>query len=149
MSAVAECGLATAKMRAMTSRHRVATDLRDRIADGTYLPGRMLPSEERLAREFGVSRPTVRAAVAELRAAGQVEVYPGRGMLVRDPRARPPHTVAGGGSDHRWVGVGEPESGTVPAPGEVARLLALPPGTRVRYRQAVQQAPLTSTPLGF
>lgn len=59
--------------------------IRSRIADGTYPPGTALPSEEALAAEFGVTRPTVRAGLAELRATDVVAVISGRGMFVRDP----------------------------------------------------------------
>ncbi|MFF0894749.1 winged helix-turn-helix domain-containing protein [Streptomyces sp. NPDC003278] len=70
----------------MTPKYReIETALRARIADGTYPPGTALPSEEALAAEFGVTRPTVRAGLAELRATDAVTVIAGRGMFVRDP----------------------------------------------------------------
>lgn len=59
--------------------------IRARIADGTYPAGTALPSEDALAAEFGVTRPTVRAGLAELRATDAVTVLAGRGMFVRDP----------------------------------------------------------------
>jgi len=67
----------------------VADYLREGILSGTFPAGQALPSEEVLAKEFGVSRPTVRQGIAELRAAGLVEVLMGRGMFVRSPHARP------------------------------------------------------------
>ena len=64
---------------------QIADTLRARIDDGTYPPGSALPSESSLAAEFGVTRPTVRQGLAELRAEGAVNVLMGRGMFVRDP----------------------------------------------------------------
>ncbi|MFI1378701.1 GntR family transcriptional regulator [Embleya sp. NPDC020886] len=69
--------------------HEITDFLRDRIMDGTLPAGQRLPSEEELAKEFGVSRPTVRQGITELRVAGLVEVLMGRGMFVRSPHARP------------------------------------------------------------
>lgn len=51
--------------------------IRARIADGTYPAGTALPSEDALAAEFGVTRPTVRAGLAELRATDAVTVLAG------------------------------------------------------------------------
>ncbi|MGW0756117.1 winged helix-turn-helix domain-containing protein [Streptomyces sp. NPDC002814] len=69
-----------------TPKYReIETAIRARIADGTYPPGSALPSEDALAAEFGVTRPTVRAGLAELRATDAVTVISGRGAFVRDP----------------------------------------------------------------
>ncbi|OEV24663.1 GntR family transcriptional regulator, partial [Streptomyces nanshensis] len=51
--------------------------------------GQPLPSEETLAKQFSVTRPTVRQGIAELRASGLVEVMAGRGGFVRSPHSRP------------------------------------------------------------
>lgn len=64
---------------------QIADEIRRGIADGTYPPGTPLPSEESLAREFGVTRPTVRHGIAELRGEGVLVVHMGRGMFVQDP----------------------------------------------------------------
>jgi GntR family transcriptional regulator len=70
----------------VTPRYReIEQAIRARIADGTYPPGSALPSEDALAAEFGVTRPTVRAGLAELRASDAVTVISGRGAFVRDP----------------------------------------------------------------
>lgn len=76
----------SAMTRQQTPKYRQISDtIRARIADGMYPPGTALPAESSLAAEFGVTRPTVRQGLAELRAAGEVTVYAGRGMFVRDP----------------------------------------------------------------
>jgi GntR family transcriptional regulator len=70
----------------VTPRYReIEQAIRARIANGTYPPGSALPSEDALAAEFGVTRPTVRAGLAELRASDAVTVISGRGAFVRDP----------------------------------------------------------------
>ncbi|MFF4795937.1 GntR family transcriptional regulator [Streptomyces sp. NPDC001276] len=51
---------------------RLAGDLREAIASGAYGAGGRLPSEEELAQQYGVSRGTVRQALAVLRANGLV-----------------------------------------------------------------------------
>ncbi|WP_405747291.1 GntR family transcriptional regulator [Streptomyces sp. NBC_01525] len=51
---------------------RLAADLREAIATGAYGADGRLPSEEKLAQQYGVSRGTVRQALAVLRANGLV-----------------------------------------------------------------------------
>jgi GntR family transcriptional repressor for pyruvate dehydrogenase complex len=57
---------------------------------GVYPQGSLLPSERALAERLGVSRATLREAIAALRAAGLVETTRGRGggTMVRRQRAR-------------------------------------------------------------
>ncbi|TYC06497.1 winged helix-turn-helix transcriptional regulator [Micromonospora sp. WP24] len=62
---------------------QLADLLRDRITSGDLAPGASLPSELRLAQEHGLSRTSVRQAVALLRAEGLVIVEPPRGTFVR------------------------------------------------------------------
>jgi len=54
------------------------------ISDGTYPPGSMLPSENQLAEQYQVSRPTIRAAFARLAERGYVERRRGIGTRVAD-----------------------------------------------------------------
>jgi DNA-binding GntR family transcriptional regulator len=46
---------------------QLATDLSERIADGTYPLGSPLPGEDELASRYEVARITVRRALRELR----------------------------------------------------------------------------------
>jgi GntR family transcriptional regulator len=62
---------------------QVAAAIRDAIASGEYPPGTLLPSETQLIERYRVSRPTVRNAVAALRAEGLIEVIHGKGSFVR------------------------------------------------------------------
>ncbi|MFI6288499.1 GntR family transcriptional regulator [Streptomyces sp. NPDC051018] len=61
---------------------QLAGRLADAIASGEYAPGAQLPSETQLMERYGVSRPTVRQAVAELRNMRLVESHHGKGSFV-------------------------------------------------------------------
>lgn len=66
-----------------TALHRqVFLVLRDQIVRGVHAPGALLPNEEELCAHFGVSRITVRRALGDLKQAGLVERYAGRGTFV-------------------------------------------------------------------
>ncbi|MFG2579943.1 GntR family transcriptional regulator [Streptomyces malaysiensis] len=62
---------------------QVAAEIRSGIAAGEYKPGSPLPSETQLIERYKVSRPTVRKAIAALRAEGLIEVIHGKGSYVR------------------------------------------------------------------
>lgn len=66
---------------------RVAAELRELIVSGQLPADAPLPSEERLAAHHGVSRPTVRAALAMLRSEGLITTIRGGASYVRDRRA--------------------------------------------------------------
>lgn len=53
------------------------------ITDGDYAPGAALPSERELCEAFGVSRVSVREALAGLAATGLIDIQQGRGAFVR------------------------------------------------------------------
>ncbi len=82
--------------------HRITSDLRKQIQEGTLVPGALLPSEPELARAYDVSRQTARTALQALEREGLVIVRPRRGRLVRSGERlhwhlsefeRPDHTV--------------------------------------------------------
>src|SRR5580692_4854133 len=64
---------------------RLVAEVRGQITAGRLAEGQQLPTEARMAAEFGVSRPLLREALAELRAEGFVETVNGRGTFVRHP----------------------------------------------------------------
>jgi GntR family transcriptional regulator len=73
---------------------RVYAELAARIADGRLARGTQLPTERELCQEFGVSRVTLRKALAALAAAGAIEAFQGRGTFVSAPRlAEPPNAL--------------------------------------------------------
>ncbi|MEK2476069.1 GntR family transcriptional regulator [Streptomyces noursei] len=64
--------------------HQIASVLRQRILDGTYPAHHQLAPEQDLAREFGVSRATVRQALLDLVESGLLARQHGRGTFVLD-----------------------------------------------------------------
>ncbi|GHA17935.1 GntR family transcriptional regulator [Streptomyces echinoruber] len=62
---------------------QVAAAIREAILSGEFAPGSLLPSEAQLMTRYGVSRPTVRNAIAALRAEGLIDVRHGKGSFVR------------------------------------------------------------------
>ncbi|HTR55800.1 MAG TPA: GntR family transcriptional regulator, partial [Kofleriaceae bacterium] len=72
-----------ARTSATTAAERA---LRAAIVGGELAPGERLPPERELAERFGISRLTLRAALATLAAAGLVSVRQGSGYTVRDVR---------------------------------------------------------------
>jgi len=61
---------------------QVRDDLAADIASGDQPVGSRLPSEQALAEVYGVSRPTVRRAIAALVERGMLTVVHGRGTFV-------------------------------------------------------------------
>lgn len=64
------------------------------IKSGQYLPGSKLPSEDQLAREFSVSRVTLREALRVLEDDGVIIRRHGTGTFVLDKRAVPVQTLS-------------------------------------------------------
>ena len=67
---------------------QIAEQLRGLIAAGEFTVGARLPAERDLARQLGVSRPSVREALIALEVEGWVEVRTGSGVYVLE-RATP------------------------------------------------------------
>lgn len=67
---------------------QIAEQLRGLIAGGEFGAGTRLPAERDLARQLGVSRPSVREALIALEVEGWVEVRTGSGIYVQPPRQR-------------------------------------------------------------
>jgi DNA-binding FadR family transcriptional regulator len=67
----------------MTLPERVADQLRRRIAAGEFPVGALLPTEQELTRELGVSRNTLREALRSLVHAGLLGARAGYGTFVR------------------------------------------------------------------
>lgn len=63
----------------------VAEQIVEAIKKGVLAVGSKLPSENELAEQMGVSRPTVREALSALAAVGLIESRPGSGNFVRNP----------------------------------------------------------------
>ncbi|KPI18691.1 transcriptional regulator, GntR family with UTRA sensor domain containing protein [Actinobacteria bacterium OK074] len=131
---------------------QIAAYLRKGILDGTYPAGQPLPSEETLAGQFSVTRPTVRQGLAELRAEGLIEAtLMGRGTFVRSPYTRPSHTRPRGvrrtpdgsyaeADGIRWTESEEPVATRTDTPLALADLLKIPPGEPMFTYDALQTA---------
>ncbi|MCO6005641.1 GntR family transcriptional regulator [Actinoallomurus purpureus] len=61
---------------------QIADAFAERIEHGELTPGARLPSEMKLAEEYGVARLTARRAVRELVTRGLVKTLPGKGTFV-------------------------------------------------------------------
>jgi DNA-binding FadR family transcriptional regulator len=79
--------MAFTPVRAVRASSDVIAQLREAIFSGQYKPGDRLPTEREMARQFGVSRVTVRDALRALEAAGLVQVRVGGqgGPYVAEP----------------------------------------------------------------
>lgn len=115
---------------------QIEADLRDRIRDGRLRPGGQVAPEPELMAEYGVSRATVRQALAALVADGLLEIRRGLGTYVTAPRFE--HTIGGFYSFSREIERHGLQPGTrvldlrrIPAPADVAEPLGLAPGTEV------------------
>ena len=64
---------------------RIAEQIHGLLRAFALKPGDRLPSEIALARQLGVSRPSVREALIVLETAGLIEVFTGSGSYVREP----------------------------------------------------------------
>src|SRR5215469_8705277 len=67
---------------------KIANDLRDKIKDGTYGPGALLPSRNEIASMYQVSPITARDALSVLSHEGYARAIRGRGHIVRRKRSR-------------------------------------------------------------
>lgn len=105
--------------------------LRNQILSGDLPQGAKLPSEEELSSRYGLSRGTVRRAIAQLEAERLIGTEHGVGSFVLPvhPRAVPFRFVEPPGTGRVTYEVLAKE--VLPAPMDVAERLQLLPGTRV------------------
>ncbi len=76
---------------------QIAEQLRTLISAGEWAVGARLPAERDLARQLGVSRPSVREALIAMEVEGWVEVRTGSGVYVLDRSKGPSHDGNGNG----------------------------------------------------
>jgi len=141
--------------RSGTSLHRqVYLVLRDRLLGGALAAHEQLPPEPVLCAQFGVSRITLRRAVADLVADGLVERVQGRGTFVTERVQELRGAGAGYVDDVRHISADTTlevlEFGNVAAPPWVAARLDIPAGemvqrsVRLRSRHGVPVVLLTA-----
>jgi GntR family transcriptional regulator len=115
---------------------RIEADLRERVRSGALRPGGQVATEPELMAEFGVSRATVRQALAGLVAEGLLEIRRGLGTYVTAPRFE--HTIGGFYSFSREIerhglqpGTRVLDLRTLPAADDVGDALGVDAGTPV------------------
>jgi GntR family transcriptional regulator len=127
-------------------RHSIAEGLRERIMAGEFGPGDRLPGEPELARGLGVSRSSLRAAIALLEEDGLLRRVHGSGTYVTHrPLLR--NDLSSNFGVSSMISAMGLEPGTVDeqctaavAPPEVARALGLEPGALVSALRRVRTA---------
>jgi GntR family transcriptional regulator len=67
---------------------KIAGDLREKIKDGFYGPGALLPSRNEITAMYGVSAITARDALSMISHEGYAKAVRGRGHIVRRKRSR-------------------------------------------------------------
>ena len=72
---------------------QIAGQLRKLITAGEFVVGARLPAERDLARQLGVSRPSVREALIAMEVEGWVEVRSGSGVYVLDRSSQTSHAA--------------------------------------------------------
>jgi GntR family transcriptional regulator len=70
------------KQLAVPLYHQLQGVLKTEIESGKWRPGEQIPTESRLAEDFGVSKITVRQALQELVDLGYIRREHGRGTFV-------------------------------------------------------------------
>lgn len=80
---------------------QIAEQLRTLMGKGEFKPGERLPAERDLAKQLGVSRPSVREALIALEVEGWVEVRTGAGVFVLE-RAKRPITTRKSIPENEW-----------------------------------------------
>jgi GntR family transcriptional regulator len=128
--------MSTASISRLPLYRQIEEALRERIRSGVLRPGAQVPTEPELMVEYGVSRATVRQALAGLIAEGLLEIRRGLGTYVTAPRFE--HTIGGFYSFSREIerhglqpGTKVLDLRTIPAVDVVAESLSVPVGTKV------------------
>jgi GntR family transcriptional regulator len=109
--------------------HRIKEDLSLQIRSGSWRPGLEIPSEAELCRHYGVSRGTIRRAVADLVQQGLVCRRQGSGSFVSQPKLE--GSVLGSYRQYRKEGAPFDVEARVlrcvrrPAPPEIRRILGI------------------------
>ena len=115
---------------------QIESNLRQRILNNQLVAGSKLPSEAELETEFGVSRLTVRQALAALHASGLIEKINGKGSFVTRPADAPDLGPLTGFYEHMRAQGYQAHGHTlharkVRAPAHAAEALRIKPGSEL------------------
>lgn len=121
---------------------RIANELANAIGQGVYPPGSRLPSEHRLAEQFGVNRHTIRRSIGSLCQLGLLRSSQGSGTYVEDlavdlvlgKRTRHHHSLNKAGIRG---GLHLVHANTLAADSSVASALQIAVGTQVLHLQVL------------
>ncbi|MCG8593674.1 MAG: GntR family transcriptional regulator [Kiloniellales bacterium] len=133
--------------------HQIYLILRQKICDGAYGFGALLPGEQELSRDFNVSRITAKRALDELADAGLVVRQRGRGTSVSFRAPSPPVRSSVDGLLENLLMMGLKTEvrllgfGYVAASEEIARALGCQAGAAVQ--RAVRVRSLEDRPLSY
>ncbi len=127
--------------------------LRNQILSGELAPGRQLPTEEELSAKYGVSRGTVRKAVAQLEAERLIQVEHGVGSFVRSahPNAIPfrfADSTELMERDDKQISYEVVAKEVIPAPIDISERLRIAPNTPVIHvarRKKIDGQPVAYT----
>ncbi|WP_046469821.1 GntR family transcriptional regulator [Allosalinactinospora lopnorensis] len=113
--------------------------IQERIEDGTYPVGEILPSESRMVREFGAGRSTVVRALQILSLQGWIEREHGRGSFVKGvPERSAERSQAGASAFDASENIKDAritQAGRSTAPRAIATALGLPEESPALLRQ--------------
>jgi DNA-binding GntR family transcriptional regulator len=136
-----------------TRYSEVADALKAAIADGQYTVGSRLPTEFELCEQFGVSRSTVRQALAELETAGLAKRRQGSGTTVvaRTPAPRYSLSIRSDADILRYAmeTVFEISESAAPVSVSDSRRLRLGSSTGWRVWRGLRKATAGGPPLGI
>jgi len=120
---------------------QIADQIRALIENGEAAPGARLPAERDLARQLGVSRPSLREALIALEVEGLLDVRVGSGIYVTEPGSRARGAVLADASGPfeviraRWLIEGECAA-LAARHGGVAQLRAIRKAHAIMLKQA-------------
>ncbi|MFV1851864.1 MAG: FadR/GntR family transcriptional regulator [Thalassospira sp.] len=77
-------------IRSETTPERAARDIRNLIKNKGLKAGDSLPAQRSLALELGISRTSLREALATLEALGMVHIHAGKGVYIADRQTHTP-----------------------------------------------------------
>lgn len=144
---------ALARVQGLALHRQLYLLLRDRIKNGTWPSGSPFPTEEALCKQFGVSRITVRRALADLQSQGLIERRQGLGTIVAGTPGAPMQPATLSFIDSLRKHATETQVRVLdvrraPPPADIAGLLHVPPGQNalhaVRLR-LMDEAPVMMT----
>ena len=133
--------------------HQIYLILHDKIVSGAFAADAMVPGEQELMRQFGVSRITAKRALDELAAGGLVVRQRGRGTrVVAQPGAEPVRAGVEGLIENLLemglkTEVRLLEFGYVPASPDVAKAMGVAPGAMVQ--RAVRSRAVKGQPFSY